>query len=137
MSSETALSLVHVVRCTLPLFCAPGQWGRVRPHFDVAIAQPWLLLLLAVNVAATFGGRAATVRCCSSAPNLMVSQLVATIEKFAQLGLTAFLRVPPLPPLGFWAGSIVLAWGTARYIGASDAPGTAPASPALSKKKLL
>jgi len=71
-----------------------------------------------LNVAA----RAAAVRMAGRSPNLLMTQLVQTLESFLQLMVAALISVPPWPPVGFWAGAAVLALGTLQYLRASDAP---------------
>ena len=70
----------------------------------------------------TFVSRAAQVRFAGRAPNLMLVQLVATLQKFATILVTAFMAAPPYPSLYFWLGSVLLLIGTLSFLSASDAP---------------
>ena len=48
-----------------------------------------------------------------------------TVEKFLQLSATALLHAPPVPPVGFWLGALLLAAGSAAYLAASNVPQSA------------
>jgi len=107
---------------SLPLFFIGGQWSKIGPRLIDWFREGdmWLLFLLTTNVLLTVRGRAATVRMAGRAPNLLLVQLVQTVEKSLQLFTTALLRAPPFPPAGFWGGSSVLALGTLHFLRATQ-----------------
>jgi len=79
-----------------------------------------LIILLLCNNALTFGDRQVSVQMSGRAPNLLIVQLVETMKKFSSLLLTALINAPPLPPIGFWGGSVMLILGTVQFLSSSD-----------------
>lgn len=121
-SLEEQIFLQHL--CVIPVVF-PTQWDRVGPRCSswVQNGDYWLLFNLALSVASTFGARRAAAAMAGRSPNLLMTQLVQTMECFMQLLVTAMFRVPPLPPSGFWLGSAMLVGGTVHYLSCSDVPG--------------
>merc|ERR1712203_463918 len=78
--------------------------------------------LLLLNMSFTFGHNWFQAIFAGRAPNLLIYQLVDTIKKFSNVLMTAMLRSPPYPPMGFWGGSTVLVVGTVQFLSASEAP---------------
>lgn len=109
--------------CGLPLFLLGGQWHLIGPRLQqwVAGGDWWIAFLLLSNLALTFGNRATFVRMSAASPNVLTTQLMETLNKFACLVLTALMNAPPFPPAFFWLGTVVLVAGTAQYLNASAA----------------
>ena len=59
------------------------------------------------------------------ARNFFSPFFLQTVEKFLQLSATALLHAPPVPPVGFWLGALLLAAGSAAYLAASNVPQSA------------
>eukprot|EP00928_Gymnodinium_smaydae_P041225 TRINITY_DN2790_c0_g2_i1.p1 TRINITY_DN2790_c0_g2~~TRINITY_DN2790_c0_g2_i1.p1 ORF type:complete len:407 (-),score=44.43 TRINITY_DN2790_c0_g2_i1:303-1523(-) len=106
----------------LPLFFFGGQWGDIGPRFTAWVTgeHKMFLSLLLVNMAVTFVSRAAQARFAGRAPNLILVHLVATVQKFATILVTALMAAPPFPPATFWVGSVVLVLGTLMFLMASE-----------------
>lgn len=109
----------------LPLFFLGGQWPQIGPRLVSwgTGQENILVVMLIVNMSITFGGQATQAQFTGRAPSLLLVQLVDTVKKFASLMVTALLAAPPFPPLGFWAGSILLVLGTLQFLQNSEAPG--------------
>lgn len=121
-SLEEQVFVTHL--CAL-LVVFPSQWEKVGPRLmDLAEGHlDWgLMTALVVGVLFNVIHRRAGARLAGRAPNLLMAQLVQTMDGFVQLLLTSLLRAPPFPPSGFWGGSLVLVLGTLQYLRASGAP---------------
>eukprot|EP00441_Pelagodinium_beii_P007286 CAMPEP_0197701582 /NCGR_PEP_ID=MMETSP1338-20131121/123431_1 /TAXON_ID=43686 ORGANISM="Pelagodinium beii, Strain RCC1491" /NCGR_SAMPLE_ID=MMETSP1338 /ASSEMBLY_ACC=CAM_ASM_000754 /LENGTH=384 /DNA_ID=CAMNT_0043285297 /DNA_START=42 /DNA_END=1196 /DNA_ORIENTATION=+ len=118
---EEQIFIQHLV--SLPLVF-PSQWDKVGPRMLDWFNRRdlWLISNLLASVGSTFVARNAAAQMAGRSPNLLMTQLVQTLECFLQLLVVAFLRVPPWPPLGFWGGAVVLVLGTLHYLRASAAP---------------
>eukprot|EP00933_Yihiella_yeosuensis_P066124 TRINITY_DN7020_c3_g1_i1.p1 TRINITY_DN7020_c3_g1~~TRINITY_DN7020_c3_g1_i1.p1 ORF type:complete len:430 (-),score=70.12 TRINITY_DN7020_c3_g1_i1:469-1758(-) len=121
-SAEEQMFVQHL--CGLFLVF-PTQWEKVGPRFSEWSSRGdswWLLVNLGASVCSTFVARRAAASMAGRSPSLLMTQLVQTVECFLQLLLVALLRLPPWPPAGFWAGSLVLLIGTLCYLEASQHP---------------
>eukprot|EP00929_Paragymnodinium_shiwhaense_P098841 TRINITY_DN60357_c0_g1_i1.p1 TRINITY_DN60357_c0_g1~~TRINITY_DN60357_c0_g1_i1.p1 ORF type:complete len:400 (-),score=35.99 TRINITY_DN60357_c0_g1_i1:182-1381(-) len=105
---------------SLPLFLC--QWNQLAPcaHRWMSSGDCWCFLLLAANIAFSFGARSSTVLMAGRAPNNLVVQLIQTAEKFCSGVTTALTQAPPYPPPGFWGGSVVLFVGMIQFLTASE-----------------
>merc|ERR1719193_110884 len=99
-SVEEQMFMQHLL--TIPVVF-PSNWSKVGPRAAAwwSAQNHWLFLNLAGNVVASFAARKASAAMTARSPSLLMTQLVQTMESFLQLLLTAMLRVPPWPPLGF------------------------------------
>jgi len=106
------------------LLVFPSQWSRIGPRFVdwVERRDMWLFANLILCVILNVVARAASVQMAGRSPNLLLTQLVQTLESFLQLLTAACLFVPPWPTRGFWGGAVVLALGTLQYLRASEVP---------------
>mmetsp|Transcript_16844 Transcript_16844/g.39515 ORF Transcript_16844/g.39515 Transcript_16844/m.39515 type:complete len:394 (-) Transcript_16844:58-1239(-) len=103
------------------LIIFPSQWEKIGPRLAqwASNRDAWLVFNLVVCVLLNVAARSASIQMSGRAPNLLMTQLVNTLEQFLQLLSLAFLRVPPWPPGGFWTGTLVLLLGTLQYLRAS------------------
>lgn len=115
---------VFVTHLCALLFLFPSQWEKVGPRLAMHATEPdpWLLSMLAAGVLLNVASRWIFTQLAGRAPNLLMAQLVSTVEGFLQLLMAALLRVPPWPPRGFWVGSLALVLGTVQYLRASGEP---------------
>lgn len=122
---ESVDEQVFVTHVCAVLFLFPSQWDKVgsRVAMHVSKPDPWLLSVLAGGVLLNVASRWICTQLAGRAPNLLMTQLVHTVDGFLQLLVAALLRVPPWPPGGFWLGSAVLLLGALQYLRASDEPG--------------
>jgi len=132
---EEQVFFVHL--CAL-FVVFPSQWHLVGPRLVSWATEPspWLLLNLVAAVLLNFASRSVDTRLAGRAPNLLLMQLVQTVDGFLQLLIAALLRVPPWPPSGFWGGALVLLLGTLQYLRASGAPPAPDPSGELAKEVL-
>eukprot|EP00440_Ansanella_granifera_P014480 gb/GFBE01015737.1/.p1 GENE.gb/GFBE01015737.1/~~gb/GFBE01015737.1/.p1 ORF type:complete len:390 (+),score=62.07 gb/GFBE01015737.1/:1-1170(+) len=105
----------------------PSQWDKVGPRMgewltNLSNGEYWLWFNLLASVISTFAARGAASQMAGRSPNLLMTQLVQTLECFLQLLVVALINVPPFPPLGFWGGTVVLIVGTLHYLRASAPP---------------
>lgn len=102
----------------------PSCWHLVGPRLSewTSAKDARLLTCVAFGVLLSFGCRNTASLLAGRVPNLLVLQLIQTVDGFLQLLVAALLRVPPWPPSGFWGGALVLLLGTLQYLRASDAP---------------
>eukprot|EP00929_Paragymnodinium_shiwhaense_P037898 TRINITY_DN20101_c0_g1_i3.p1 TRINITY_DN20101_c0_g1~~TRINITY_DN20101_c0_g1_i3.p1 ORF type:complete len:400 (+),score=28.99 TRINITY_DN20101_c0_g1_i3:41-1201(+) len=121
---ENVEEQVFIQHLFVMLIIFPMQWDKIGPRLAAwrERGDMWLIGNLAVCITLNIAGRAASVVTAGRAHNLLMTQLVHTIEHFLQLLTIALLRVPPWPPSGFWSGTIILALGTAQYLRASKVP---------------
>jgi len=115
---------VFVTHLVALLVVFPSQWDKVGPRITkMAATLDWgLLLNLTAGVLFNVVSRRAGARLAGRAPNLLMAQLVQTVDGFVQLLLASLLNAPPYPPTGFWSGAAGLLLGTLQYLRASDAP---------------
>lgn len=108
----------------IPMFFIGGTWAKIGPRVTSWLGGgDWFLFgMLLSNLAFTLAGSKARVTFIGRAPNGLLVQLVETLTKFISLFATALINAPPLPPLGFWAGSGTLVLGTLQFLTASDTP---------------
>jgi hypothetical protein len=108
----------------LPLFLIGNQWQQIGPRAVEWLGSRdwWKICLLLVNMALTFGDRKLSGQVNGRAPNVILVPLLETLKKFMSMLLSALLAAPPLPPLAFWAGAMLLGLGMLQYLSASDVP---------------
>lgn len=119
--TDEQVFVTHV--CAL-LVAFPTQWDKVGPRLVGYISKPdpGLLCVFLAGVLLNVASRWFCTLLAGRAPNLLMTQLVHTMDGFLQLLVAALLRSPPWPPLGFWGGSSVLIMGTLQYLRASGDP---------------
>uniref|UniRef100_A0A7S2A2C0 Sugar phosphate transporter domain-containing protein n=1 Tax=Ditylum brightwellii TaxID=49249 RepID=A0A7S2A2C0_9STRA len=109
----------------LPMFyLIESQWQQIGPRLDDWMeARDWIkgALLLSILVF-TMVHMHSMALFTARAPNLLLYQIVDTVKKFTIVVVTALYRAPPLPPAGFWGGSILLVVGTLRFLSVSQPP---------------
>eukprot|EP00930_Biecheleria_cincta_P047433 TRINITY_DN32889_c0_g1_i1.p1 TRINITY_DN32889_c0_g1~~TRINITY_DN32889_c0_g1_i1.p1 ORF type:complete len:301 (-),score=36.95 TRINITY_DN32889_c0_g1_i1:32-811(-) len=115
---------VFVTHVCAFLVVFPSQWDKVGPRLVEYVTKPdaWLLFIFFAGVLLNVASRWVCSLLAGRAPNLLMAQLVHTVDGFLQLLTAALLRVPPWPPRGFWGGSAVLILGTLHYLRASGDP---------------
>merc|ERR1712048_993503 len=120
--AEEQIFMQHLF--SLPLFLIPSQWKQIGPRAQLWIDErDWKkMFLLLLNMSLTFGHNVFQAIFAGRAPNLLIYQLVDTVKKFSNVLVTAMLRSPPFPPMGFWGGCLVLVFGTVQFLSASEAP---------------
>jgi len=119
--TDEQVFVTHV--CAL-LVAFPSQWDKVGPRLVeyTSKVDTWLLCVFLTGVLLNVASRWICTLLAGRAPNLLMTQLVHTMDGFLQLLVAALLRSPPWPPLGFWGGSSVLILGTLQYLRASGDP---------------
>lgn len=107
------LFLIYYSDIATRLFAWSTSWTSV-PLLDIPIPGMWIMLLL--NIIFSQAAKLGSLKLTSMA-GALTNTLVVTLTRFSSLVFSAaVLNSPPFPPLGMWAGSLLVLGGTVLYL---------------------